>query len=1181
MKKSVRQSKGILIAVAPVMELRPHASQDVRALMFRRLLNRLFAVVRLPFNVRAGTSSRQQRCRRSVALCGTSIEGLELRELLTSISPDLAQSDVVNVVALDQSIDDQIHALQQELAQQPNQADVWLSLANLFIERGNAGLDDLSSAIYAEQQSLQIDPNQAAVWLSAAHLLLQRGDPNLDDLSNAIYSEQRSLQIDPNQADVWLSVADLLLERGDAAQDDLSNAIYSEQQSLQVNPNQADVWLSLANLFLQRGNSATNDLSNAIYAEQRSLGILPNQAGVWLSLSKLLLQRGSVELDDLSNAIYAEQQSLQINPNQADVWFSLANLFVERGGSASGDLSNAIYADQRSLGIDPNQPPVILSLANLYVQQNSSTPSDLESAIAAYNNELSIDQDNGSIWLALGYAYFKNGDPVDGRYALDRAIQLHVYVDPTLLPNATVSDLVRYIADSALPNGAIAAPAVKNDQNYYQVEWYFANTMLLGFLSAPDVAGIDRFAIARKYLSVQLDSMSSDGTVPYRYFRADGTEVFQTPDGTLLNTKPDADDSSGSMLATALWAYYAATGDTSLFMQPGVRGKIDQIGQLLTNLQDPTTGLTRGALDSPQSAVDLQDNSETYQGFQSLALINSVIYGDDAAASNNAAAADHVRSGILTYLYTSSDPQHPVFYWTLPGTDADSMRLAVADLSDWYPRSTAQVWPVLYHVVPADSEIAQFELSKIDAAWNGVTQQNWVTRTDSASVGYAALLTGDLIRPTTAFQTDTQEPFPTPQQSPNAVGVTTSIADWGLDLQIQAPVANDVSIQAVAGVSTSVNVRASDFDLHTSAADADLEVSPSWSPRHGTVKLQPDGTLLYTADSGFTGDDRFGYRIRDSSGAVSSAIVNVTVSAPLAFDRSTLADAQAGLIYNQTILANGGVGSITLGYQATSVTSFTDLGLEVTINGPAISFTGTPSRTGTVLFNVTATDTRGDSITTGFSITVTPGAFDAQKSLLTLTSSSLVSGKTATITLTAKDSFGNLLTGGGLAVTFGTGVGTAQGTFATVVDHHDGTYTSVFTGIKVGSNTIETLLNGMVVSLSASISVSPGALSLSRSTIQASNSTIPLHGATTITLIAKDQNGNQLTSGGLSVKFASQGVQKKRANLGKVQDNHNGTYQVSLTGSVADSFTITATIGGLPVTSGSLTIIVQPRRPKH
>ncbi len=105
------------------------------------------------------------------------------------------------------------------------------------------------------------------------------------------------------------------------------------------------------------------------------------------------------------------------------------------------------------------------------------------------------------------------------------------------------------------------------------------------------------------------------------------------------------------------------------------------------------------------------------------------------------------------------------------------------------------------------------------------------------------------------------------------------------------------------------------------------------------------------------------------------------------------------------------------------------------------------------------------------------------------------------------------------------------------------------------------------------MTVVPGAVSLSRSTIAVSKSKIAPRGTATVTLVARDAAGNQETSGGLAVEFAL-GSGSAGGTFRTVTDHKNGTYTATFTGTTAGSNTITATIGGQAVTSTPPTVTV-------
>ena len=74
-----------------------------------------------------------------------------------------------------------------------------------------------------------------------------------------------------------------------------------------------------------------------------------------------------------------------------------------------------------------------------------------------------------------------------------------------------------------------------------------------------------------------------------------------------------------------------------------------------------------------------------------------------------------------------------------------------------------------------------------------------------------------------------------------------------------------------------------DWTLDPTANDTDpdgdaLSVSATADPEHGTIVLD-SGTIKYTPDSGFSGDDSFAYTLRDSEGGTATGTITVWVDA--------------------------------------------------------------------------------------------------------------------------------------------------------------------------------------------------------------------------------------------------------------------------------------------------------------
>ncbi len=205
---------------------------------------------------------------------------------------------------------------------------------------------------------------------------------------------------------------------------------------------------------------------------------------------------------------------------------------------------------------------------------------------------------------------------------------------------------------------------------------------------------------------------------------------------------------------------------------------------------------------------------------------------------------------------------------------------------------------------------------------------------------------------------------------------------------------------------------------------------------------------------------------------------------------------------------------------------------------------------------------------------MTPGPFDLNQSSVTVAPASIESGNTANVTLTTRDAFGNPLTGGGLTVHFGLGAGSASGSFSTVSDNRNGTYTATFIGVLAGTNTVTATIDGQAVTATpATVTVTPAPFTLAQSNVTVVPATIASGDSATVTLTARDADGNAETGGNLAV-FFSLGAGSATGSFGVVTNNNNGTYSASFTGVNAGANTITASINGQPITSAPAPITV-------
>ena len=109
----------------------------------------------------------------------------------------------------------------------------------------------------------------------------------------------------------------------------------------------------------------------------------------------------------------------------------------------------------------------------------------------------------------------------------------------------------------------------------------------------------------------------------------------------------------------------------------------------------------------------------------------------------------------------------------------------------------------------------------------------------------------------------------------------------------------------------------------------------------------------------------------------------------------------------------------------------------------------------------------GQAVTsTAPAVTVTAGPVSLSQSTISLTAANLIAGSTATVTVTAKDAYGNPEPAG-LPITFGLGSGSGSGTFSSVTYSSGGLYQATFTATTYGSNSITAAVNGQAITSTA------------------------------------------------------------------------------------------------------------------
>ena len=178
-----------------------------------------------------------------------------------------------------------------------------------------------------------------------------------------------------------------------------------------------------------------------------------------------------------------------------------------------------------------------------------------------------------------------------------------------------------------------------------------------------------------------------------------------------------------------------------------------------------------------------------------------------------------------------------------------------------------------------------------------------------------------------------------------------------------APVAANDSATTNEDAPVNIAVLANDVD-----PDGDTLTVTEASAGHGTVTINPDGTLVYTPNANFNGTDTIVYTISDGEGGFSSASVNVTITpvndAPTTVGLPTQDGEDAATVSIPTATAFSDPDGDTLTFTATGLPD------ALSIDPATGLITGTlasdSSQRGPFVVTVTATDPSGAQVSTTF-----------------------------------------------------------------------------------------------------------------------------------------------------------------------------------------------------------------------
>ncbi|RJQ09133.1 MAG: hypothetical protein C4551_04265 [Bacillota bacterium] len=288
------------------------------------------------------------------------------------------------------------------------------------------------------------------------------------------------------------------------------------------------------------------------------------------------------------------------------------------------------------------------------------------------------------------------------------------------------SDLYGLLLESQLPSGAIRVKPTDS-----RIIPYFANLAAMALLD-------EQPGKVKAYISWYLgklnrpDRWGLEGTI---YDYTVGRESRER------STRGyDSADSYAATFLTLVRSYLDRTGDKAF-----IREHMDDIrlvASVITGLQD-RDGLVWAT--GAKREKYLMDNCENYRGLLDFAAILSAM-GFRDEASRTQAAAGRVAQGVETRLWNEKRGNYD---WGLYTFWVGSYRVEVSRPSqwrDWYPDTTAQIFPIVSGLLRPSDERAVFLYENFNA-WH----PEWVNqvKTDPhpwSVLGYAAAMMGDFER---------------------------------------------------------------------------------------------------------------------------------------------------------------------------------------------------------------------------------------------------------------------------------------------------------------------------------------------------------------------------------------------------------------------------------------------------
>ena len=339
-------------------------------------------------------------------------------------------------------------------------------------------------------------------------------------------------------------------------------------------------------------------------------------------------------------------------------------------------------------------------------------------------------------------------------------------------------------------------------------------------------------------------------------------------------------------------------------------------------------------------------------------------------------------------------------------------------------------------------------------------------------------------------------------------------------------------------------------------------LSSGITPAFGNLKpLKTSVHYLVASDSN-------GHYACSSSFTVNPAPVNKLQISSLS------SSAVAGVPLSFLVTALDAYGNVVPNYSGTVAITSTDSQASLPSSSTLTNGLGTFSATLKTAGSKTFTASDGGRSITSSAVTVSPAA--ASQLVITGAPGSSVAGASSSLTVTAKDPYGNTATSYAGSVSFSSTDPAATLPASSMLVSGQKSFN--FTLKTTGSRTVS-LTDGTFSATSSSISVTAGAYSIAQSTVTLSNASVAAGSQITATLTVLDAYGNASPTGlpalsGISFTASAVGG---TGTFGTISTSSTGVYTASFTGTIAGSAVIGATISGVAAqTTASVTVTPGP-----